>query len=354
MKKSRRLLSFLLSAVMLLSMFFVTSFAEEDTTDGVADITIKTSSDTAVAGDIITVTLRVATDYNATTMRWPVLFSNDFFELVENSETATEALLGIGGSAKTMETSNNVEFTSEYTSNDYGSVVFQWIGVSAETGVVPFNNPEGLDCFTFRLKVKEDVVRGSSGNIVIGNSNLFYKQMIKAGVDTPSMSDIVQGNIEFNIENAVVSFPVPQLIPVEGTSTVIDNENKLIRGLDLNVTDSLDNYVRALGCYYTVMPFQGNRMGTGTTVDLICDGVVYDTYTIIIAGDVNGDALVDTTDYIWLDLVETDDIVLNATALLAAEITGDGEFSSSDKVALDSHLIFAGNIDQATGVYSDY
>lgn len=357
MKKSKRLLSFLLSAVMLLGVFAVTSFAEdaaeEETVDGTANVTIKTDSDFAKAGDVITVTINVATDYNATTMRWPVLFSSQFFELVEGSETVTEDLANFGGSAKKTEISNNAEFTTDYTAEDYDSVVIQWIGFSSETGAVPYNKPEGMDCFAFQLKVKEDVVAGSSGDIVVGNASLFYKQMIKPGVETPSLSDLVQGNITFTWTNASVSFPVPEILPVEGTSTVIDKENKLIRGLDLNVVENIDAYAYATGVSKLVVtPSQGDRIGTGTKVELVLGEEVLETYTVVIAGDVNGDALVDATDYVWLDLAEAYETSLDGASLLAADLTGDGAVDAADKIALDSYLIFAGEINQAEGKYT--
>ena len=88
MKKSIRLLSILLTVVIAFSMFAVVASAEGE----VANVTIKTDVDTVIAGNVITVTVNVANNYYATSMRWPVLFSNDFFELVEGSVQATDEL----------------------------------------------------------------------------------------------------------------------------------------------------------------------------------------------------------------------------------------------------------------------
>lgn len=351
MEKSKKLVAVLLSVVMLLSIFVVTTSAEnvveEETADGVSNIIIRTSADTVKAGDIITVAVNVATDYNSTNMRWPVLFSSSFFEFVDDSEDFTEDLLKLNGRTTVVtDSTDSKNFTAEHTPENYRCVLIQW------SGITPYNNPDGADIFTFSLKVKDEVVMGMSGDIVIGNEDSFYTQMIKPGVEEPSFSDLVQGNITFNCTDAIVTFPGPGLVPVEGTSTVIDKENKLIRGLGYNVTDDIDDYAYPIVCDEIVIkPSKDNIIGTGTTVELIYQGEVYDTYTVIIAGDVNGDGLVDITDYLILDLTESSDMVLSGAKNLAADISGDSEVTSADKIALDSHLIFEGEIDQATGKY---
>lgn len=353
MKKSRKLLALLVSVAMFLSVFVFTTSAEdavveEGMVDGVSNVTIRTNDDMVKAGDVITVSVNVATDYNSTNMRWPVLFSSSFFELVEDSGAFTEDMLKFNSHTTVVTDSTEIgNFTAEYTPENYKCVLIQW------SCITPYNNPEGSDIFTFDLKVKDDVTMGMSGDIVIGNEGSFYTQMIKPGVEKPSFSDLVQGNITFNCTSAHVTFPVPDIAPVEGTSTVVDKENNLIRGLDFNVVDDIDDYAFTVGCdEVKIKPSKDNIMGTGTTVTLMYDGEVYDTYTIIIAGDVNGDGLVDAIDYIMLDLMESSEIVIFDAGKLAADLNGDSAVTSVDKLALDSNLIFEGEIDQATGRYA--
>lgn len=353
MKKFKKLLSVFLTAVMLISIFAITSSAEGE----YAAVTIKTDNDVVVAGDIVTVTVNVATNYNSTSMRWPVLFSSDYFELVENSASATSDLIIFGGSVAPIVINSEKSFTSEYTSENYSSIVFQWQGLAEQQAFRVFNKPSGMDCFTFKLKVKETVPMNSEGNIFIPeNSTLFYKQMM---VDTEG--GIVPDNfvqlqtLQFEFANAKVTNPAPVLSPVEGSGTVIDRENGIIRGINPGVIDNLDDYLVAnLPGEMVVTPSTDNRMGTGTKVELVLRGVVLETYTVIIAGDVNGDAFVDHTDYILYDLSESNEITFDDNKKLAAEITGDGEVNVSDKIALDSYLIFAGTIDQGQGVYTAY
>ncbi len=352
MKKSRRLLSLLLTAAMLLGVFAITSSAEGEN----VNVTIKTDTDTVAAGDVITVTVNVSTNYYATSMRWPVLFSNAFFELVEGSAGATDELVSLGGSVASPAVNPAKAFTNTHTSDEYSAVVFQWQGVSA-SGWTAYNVPDGMDCFTFQLKVKEDVEKDTSGVIVVpADSTLFYRQMVTDVEGEITFDKIVQcETLQFSFINATVTCPTPEILAVEGTDTVIDKENGIIRGIDPGVIDNLDDYLYAKAPgELVVTPSQDNRMGTGTKVELVLRGEVLETYTVIVAGDVNCDCLVDATDYVWLDLAETYEVSLEGVSALAAELTGDGAIDVSDKIALDSYLIFAGDIDQATGTYSAY
>ncbi len=352
MKTFKKILCLILSAVMLLGAFAITSSAEGE----YAEVVIKSDTDIAVAGDIVTVTVNVSTNYYSTTMRWPVLFSGDFFEFVEGSAAATDELITLGGSVAVPAINSASSFTSEYTSENYGSVVFQWMGVSAQ-GWTTYNKPEGMDCFTFKLKVREDVPMNSTGLILIPeNSNLFYRQMVTDIDGEITFDKVVQcETLQFSFENTQVSNPAPEIVPVEGSGTVIDKENGIIRGINPGVIDNLNDYISVVAPgEMVVKPSADNRMGTGTIVELYLRGQLIETYTVIIAGDVNGDAFVDHVDYILYDLSEAYENTFDDNQKLAAEITGDGVLDVNDKIALDSYLVFEGKIDQGQGLYTTY
>ncbi len=350
MKKSKRLLSLVFAVMMMVSLFAITSKAAGET----ATVTIKTSSQKVTAGDEITVTVNVATNYYATSMRWPILFSNSFFEYVEGSLEATEALTNIGGSATKNENPSSTAYTSSCTSENHTALLVQWSGASA-SGMAPFNNPDGVDCFTFKLKVKDTVVIGDEGEILVpSDSTLFYNQMLTDTEEPFTFDKVVQcKDLTYNLVPATVKVAKHELLAVEGTSTVIDSEKNIIRGVDENVTDNLEEYIYATdGASVVLTPAVDGRMGTGTKVELVVDGTVLESYTLIIAGDINGDALVDVTDYICLDLAEAYAMNLSSAQLLAGDLTANGSCDASDKIALDSYLVFAGEIDQVNGVFT--
>ena len=345
MRKSVRCLAFFLSVVMLLGMFAVTSFAEGE----VANVTIKTNTDTAVAGDIITVTVNVANNYYATSMRWPVLFSNTFFELVEGSVGATEQLTNIGGSVKCTEEPDNTVYTPSYTSEEYTGILLQWTAAVSVSGVTPYNKIRGMDCFTFQLRVKEDVEKG---NIVIPEDYPRFYNYILTDMEEPfSVDKVVQcKDLVHNFTNATVTCGEAVIYPVEGTDVVIDKENGIIRGVPINTSENLNSYLFVSAGTLEVIPSQDNRMGTGTKVRLLVNGEVAEEYTVVIAGDLNGDAYVDYTDLILFDLYENYGAALDEYQMMASELNDDSVVNAEDKINLDIYLNFEGDIDQAAGI----
>lgn len=349
MKKSNRFLSFFLAVVMLIGVFAVSASAEGE----VATVNIKTNTDTVAAGDVITVTVNVATNYYATSMRWPVLFSSNLFELVEGTVTSTIELLSFGGAVNFNEAPSTAVNTPTYSSTEYSGVIVTWHGGSS-TGITPYYQPDGMDCFTFQLKVKDDAAIGESGSILIPEDSTLFYNYILADPDAPlSPDNIVQcETLTYDLKSKTVEVLAPELVEVEDSGSVIDEENNIIRGVALNTVDNLDAYVSATaGAEVVVKPVVDNRIGTGTKVELVLDEQVLEIYTVIVAGDVNGDGLVDYTDLLYVDLLETYEIDFNENQRLAADLAGDSLVDANDKIALDSCLIFEGTIDQATGKY---
>ena len=347
MRKSVRCLAFLLSVVMLLGAFTITSFAEGE----VANVTIKTNTDIAAAGDVITVTVNVANNYYATSMRWPVLFSSDFFELVEGSAGATEQLTKLGGSVKCTEEPDNTVYTPNYTSDEYTGILFQWTAEVSVSGVTPYK-VRGMDCFTFQLRVKEDVELGTTGSIVIPEDYpRFYNYILTDKEEPFSPDKVVQcKDLLHNFTNATVTCGEAVIYPAEGTDVVIDRENNIIRGIPINTSENLDSYLFVSAGTLEVTPSQDNRMGTGTKAKLLVNGEVVEEYTVIVAGDLNGDAYVDYTDLILLDLHENYKATLDEYQMMASKLTDDDVVNAEDKVNLDIYLNFEGDIDQAAGI----
>lgn len=352
MKLSVRLLSVLLAVTMIFSIFSVVVSAEGEA----ANVTIKTDVDTVVAGDIIEVTVNVANNYYATSMRWPVLFSNAFFELVEGSVKATDELNALGGSAKCNEAPDNTVYTTTYSSTDYTGVLVQWTAAVSATSITPYRQADGMDCFTFSLRVKEDVNVSDSGSIVIPEDYPRFYNYILTDMEEPFSPDKVVKceTLVHNFENATVECVTPEILPIEDSGVVLDKENKLIKGVVLGTLDNLDSYVYASVGEITISPAKENRMGTGSKVSLTHNGVTYETYTLVIAGDVNGDAYVDYMDLMLIDWYEAYGVSFSGAQKIAADLTGDGKVNANDKIALDAYLNFECEIDQATGAVVNY
>ena len=89
------------------------------------------------------------------------------------------------------------------------------MGVS-ESGWTTYNVPEGMDCFTFKLKVKDDVEKETSGVIVIpSDSTLFYRQMVTDTEGEITFDKIVQcDTLEFGFTSATVLCPTTEIFVV--------------------------------------------------------------------------------------------------------------------------------------------
>ena len=195
-------------------------------------------------------------------------------------------------------------------------------------------------------------------------TNCYYKNTMAAGVGSgtdPCMpkSDAMlkfQGVYQgFDFQNTWFKssdpyYPYPQLIanpliPVmviqEGSSTVVDEANGFIYGIDGNVQ---------------LTPATGLSFGTGSLVKLAYPDGSYKTFTVVIFGDVNGDGLINAIDADICTLVqnwmiewdETEDAAL----IKAADVNGDGRVDSVDADIISLHENWLVTIDQTTGLVS--
>ncbi len=146
----------------------------------------------------------------------------------------------------------------------------------------------------------------------------------------------------------------PQLF-VESTlqaGSIIDDVNLYISGLV--VGSSLETLIKATPGGKLVFHNTPKGPGTGTVVDLMSDGEVVRSYTIIIYGDVDGDGNIDSTDASVLvnyeNYVVSWDSTTDAALYRASDLNGDGVVDSIDAgIATDveNYKLF---IDQTTGL----
>ena len=160
------------------------------------------------------------------------------------------------------------------------------------------------------------------------------------------------------------------LVPKDSTvTTVIDRDNMFIYGLEELITEAdYANYLAVEGDGYFEVVANPHGYGTGTEIKLY-DNVTkecLETYYVIIFGDINGDALVDSTDvsmatneaasvtkwsvkqkYSAGNLVDNSSYV--AYMAMAADLDKDGMITSNDIYLINSRSLSITTIDQATG-----
>ncbi|MBR4727032.1 MAG: InlB B-repeat-containing protein, partial [Clostridia bacterium] len=182
-----------------------------------------------------------------------------------------------------------------------------------------------------------------------------------------------------------------KLIPAEGSTTVIErlvggeaviesyNDDSVttdgyaaedftgwyVYGLDemINEQDLLNDYLAVQGDgSISIEPFSGKRgfYGTGATVT-VTDNVtneVVETFTIIVFGDLNGDAYITSDDTMMMrselsgDTFWSDDLdeEYNAARTRAADLNGDGFVATNDRSILYNATLGTILLDQTTGL----
>ncbi len=149
----------------------------------VSKFKVTTDKSTASAGDIITVSVKLKTNYNIVSVSLPVVYDARVFEVVGTSETQlssylnftgtlTENAYSTNGNWKSPEnmykkTSNPDYWTSEKTMRNYKIAFATWVAMPSQ-GTVLTTLGEEETIVTFKLRVKENV-SDTSGRIFLSN-----------------------------------------------------------------------------------------------------------------------------------------------------------------------------------------
>ncbi len=137
---------------------------------------------------------------------------------------------------------------------------------------------------------------------------------------------------------------LPIVTPYAGTTTVIDNENGFIYGMEENYF-SIDDYVSVIDGYYEMIP-TANGQGTGSIFRVYAlDGQVYRDYQIVVFGDTDGDAVCDGRDYAFCALA-ADSAPLSDAVIFASDVDFDDEVTDSDLSIIARCGVFTDHVAQ--------
>lgn len=176
--------------------------------------------------------------------------------------------------------------------------------------------------------------------------------------DSDDDGDQIPNLNEFNNNTDPTNPCDPMPILNASSTTVIDAERFLIYGLEPGMTQANfeSNYVSINGFARLNFNLASGGFGTGTRVGFTNNATDYEmaVYRIVIFGDVNGDANIDTGDaglivdyenfFIdWDPLVDTD-------YMTAADLNGDGNVDTADAGLIVDVENFLLTIDQTTGL----
>ena len=87
-----------------------------------------------------------------------------------------------------------------------------------------------------------------------------------------------------------------------------------------------------------------SKVGTGFTVKLFVDGVEKDSTVIAIKGEVTGDGVIDTTDYIRIKLAFLGTYSFEGAFSIAADVDESNELDTTDYVRIKLHFLGTYNL----------
>ena len=331
MTKAKKVLSLVLAVVMVAATFaFSASAANEKN----ATFTVSVDKATVSQGEVITVTVKLTTNYYAGPTNVPVYYNPAVFEFVEKSVTGTN----IFGATATDVQSHNDTAT--------GCLKVAFIPNTADsTAAAKVMNGENL--FTFKLRAIAD-----------GPSNIGLKpgdQKTSSNIGGPLYcgaygSSAITANPDtvgqtFTIHNAsatVGSAAKPELqlseYGAEMGAAIVQTSNYAgyvgcVFGIDTYNGEAIANYLTTpAGSIEIVANDEGSDAGTGAVINLLDDsGRVVESYLFILFGDVDGNGYVDSVD---AGTVAEAEVGLTEFMYdyceLAADFDGNGYFDSVD------------------------
>ena len=143
-----------------------------------------------------------------------------------------------------------------------------------------------------------------------------------------------------------ISVPDDVLTPVSDSGCVVDNEKGYIYGLPSGTTKTEFEQCIQLKNGYDI-GYNADDFGTGTEVYVIsgtsgsagvvsvaADGVVVESFTIIIIGDINGDGLITVIDALLALQKSNEAIALSPAQTFAGDVSNNGLISPLDALKI--------------------
>ncbi len=338
MKITKKILSVILSVVLAVAVFGVCASAEGTANgDESMTVTVKTDKDEYAPGDDVTVTVSLKTNYNMTAFRFPILFNSDVFEIPNLIGLTALNTAKAKGTILANSLNDGSTTVEGYDSSEFSCILVQWTAGVSNSTLGCLNLPNGEDVFSFKIKAKSSAA-GKSGTILVPKEYKgFYNQAIQTPTDATTIYYIDDAKFtkEFVSKTVNVVGETVDLVPNAAyeSKAVIDKTNMVIYGFDIGMTSTaeLKQKIIVTGAGTMKVNYTEFGLGTGSTIDVVVDGEVVKTYSVIIFGDVNGDALIDSNDSSTVQSVSTGLTVFDGkTLVFASDLNNDGIIDSSD------------------------
>ncbi len=332
-RKMKKTASLVLAVAMLLSCFaFSGSAAATARGDEAMSVGLSLSAESAEPGDIITVTISVSNNYNSTGMRWPVIYSKDFFEVVEGSATTPIDSVLVTPGRTTY--GDSAGFIPAGYADTHSAFVIQWYAnPSADAVMGAFSSGVAVECFTFQLKVR-DTASGSGTVFINSDPGFFYNGFIVdvEDINTEGLgsAENLQVTVSDPVAVSIASAADPELVATEGYSVRTiqfdGDDNTYLCGFDLGAIDNGGSFEDQFTVNNGSYELKGD-WGTGAVVTVLdASGNEFASYTVIIFGDTNGDAIIEGSDVMNMDLYISGDLETEGAGYYAADLFADSDY----------------------------
>ena len=344
MNITKKILSVILSVILAVAVFGVCASAEGTANgDESMTVTVSTDKDEYSPGDDITVTVSLKTNYNMTAFRFPILFNSDVFEIPNLIGLTALNTTKAKGTLLANSLNDGSVTVDGYDSSEFSVVLVQWTaGISAST-MGCLNLPDGEESFSFKVKAKSSAA-GKEGTFFIPSEYKgFYNQAIQTPTDATTIYYIDDAKFtkEFISKTVNVVGETVDLVPNSAydSKAVIDKTNMVVYGFDVGMTSTaeLKQKVIATGNGTIKVVYTEYGLGTGSKINVVVDNAIVKSYSVVIFGDVNGDALIDTNDYADIGtVVAALTTYTDPVTIMAADVNGDGNVDIFDSDTIKS------------------
>ena len=354
MNITKKILSVLLAVLLAVTVFGVCASAEATATGNESmTVTVSTDKDEYAPGDDIIVTVSLKTNYNMTTFRFPVLFDSAVFEIPNLIGLTALNTAKAKGTVTANSLNDGKTAVDGYDSSEFSCVLVQWTAGVSNSTLGCLNLPDGEACFSFKVKAKSSAA-GKSGTFFVPEEYTgFYNQAIQTPTDATTIYyiDNAQFTKEFVSKTVSVVGETVDLVPntAYDSKVVIDKDNMLVYGFNTGMTSTAEfaQKVMASGAGSLKITSSEYGFGTGTKIDVMLDDEIIKTYTVVIFGDVNGDAIIDGNDALDVLAAAGSVKVYDDSAVIkAAEVTGDSAVDGGDALLILSVAGSGAIIDQ--------
>ena len=320
---SKKVIGALLALVMALSVFSLTVFAvgqtsDESTTDAAKYTqTWSLSTPELVSGSTYKVKVYLKTNYPV----GPVQFKL-------NNVSGATATLGSGyyTGSKVSCGQNGLVLLTPSTK---ATLVGETFETAREIAVVTYTKGSADPVIENLPKTKANptgtlFATRLSGSTAVNSANFVFGQTVVIEGQTPT--------------------PPAGNVTLTGVGTgVVDNENNYVYGIP--VDEDPADFFTTTGYIEVVANEKGETSATGAKLNLYDKqgGSLVKSYTIIIFGDVNGDAAIDDTDSMDIEkyvYYVVDDFEFGEVGYFAADVNGDGSADDTDSMEIEKYAYY--------------